>query len=73
MRQYKLFCFGWEYSPLDMAFRNSSTEMYPDIQFDLCFFSSSGIKNRKGFCISSLLDVEAKRLMLKNLLKKLYY
>lgn len=62
---HKLFCFGGEYSPDDMAFRNSGSEIYPDIQFDLCFFGSSGVKNRKGFCTSSLIDAEAKRRMLK--------
>lgn len=67
---HKLFCFGGEYSPDDMAFRNSGSEIYPDIQFDLCFFGSSGVKNRKGFCTSSLIDAEAKRRMLKNLLKQ---
>lgn len=69
--QHKLFCFGGEYSPADMAFRNSGSEMYPDIQFDLCFFGSSGVKNRKGFCTSSLIDAEAKRRMLKKATKKI--
>jgi len=68
---HKLFCFGGEYSPADMAFRNNGSEMYPDIQFDLCFFGSSGVKNRKGFCTSSLIDAEAKRRMLKKSTKKI--
>ena len=69
--QHKLFCFGGEYSPADMAFRNSGNEVFPDIQFDLCFFGSSGVKNRKGFCTSSLIDAEAKRRMLKKSTKKI--
>ncbi|MBO0454581.1 DeoR/GlpR family DNA-binding transcription regulator [Candidatus Enterococcus murrayae] len=69
--QHKLFCFGGEYSPADMAFRNSGSEMFPDIQFDLCFFGSSGVINRKGFCTSSLIDAEAKRRMLKKSTKNI--
>ena len=68
---HKLFCFGGEYSTADMAFRNSGNEIYPDIQFDLCFFGSSGVKNRKGFCTSSLIDAETKRRMLKKSTKKI--
>lgn len=68
---HQLFCFGGEYSPADMAFRNSGNESYPDIQFDLCFFGSSGVKNRKGFCTSSLIDAETKRQMLKKSTKKI--
>lgn len=68
---HKLFCFGGEYSPADMAFRNSGRELYPDIQFDVCFLGSSGVKNRKGFCTSSLIDAEAKRRMLKKTNKKI--
>ncbi|WP_413538069.1 DeoR/GlpR family DNA-binding transcription regulator [Enterococcus malodoratus] len=68
---HKLFCFGGEYSPADMAFRNSGNEILPDIHFDLCFFGSSGVKNRKGFCTSSLIDAEAKRRMLKKSTKKI--
>ncbi|MGH1646986.1 DeoR/GlpR family DNA-binding transcription regulator [Enterococcus gilvus] len=71
LSQHKLFCFGGEYSPADMAFRNNGSEIYPDIQFDLCFFGSSGVKNRKGFCTSSLIDAEAKRRMLKKSTKKI--
>ena len=49
-----------------MAFRSETgRETYPDIHFDLCFFGSSGVKNRKGFCTSSLVDAEAKRKMLR--------
>lgn len=54
-----------------MAFRNSGNEVFPDIQFDLCFFGSSGVKNRKGFCTSSLIDAEAKRRMLKKSTQKI--
>lgn len=68
---HKLFCFGGEYSPADMAFRNSGQEILPDIQFDVCFFGSSGVKNRKGFCTSSLIDAESKRRMLKKSTKKI--
>lgn len=63
--------FGGQYSASDMAFRNDTgKEMYPDVQFDLCFFGSSGVKNRKGFCTSSLVDAESKRMMLRKSLKK---
>lgn len=46
---HKLFCFGGEYSPDDMAFRNSGSEIYPDIQFDLCFSAPAGLKIVKVF------------------------
>lgn len=63
--------FGGQYSAGDMAFRNDTgKEMYPDVQFDLCFFGSSGVKNRKGFCTSSLVDAESKRMMLRKSIKK---
>lgn len=64
--EHLLHCFGGQYSPEDMAFRSETgRETYPDIHFDLCFFGSSGVKNRKGFCTSSLVDAEAKRKMLR--------
>ncbi|GCF95064.1 DeoR family transcriptional regulator [Enterococcus florum] len=69
---HSIHCFGGQYSAGDMAFRNDTgREMYPDVQFDLCFFGSSGVKNRKGFCTSSLIDAEAKRLMLRKSTKKI--
>ncbi|MBV7390428.1 DeoR/GlpR family DNA-binding transcription regulator [Enterococcus sp. ALS3] len=67
-----LYSFGGQYNAEDMTFRNDTgKEMYPDIQFDVCFFGSSGVKNRNGFCTSSLADAEAKRLMLKKSSKKI--
>ncbi|MBO1308176.1 DeoR/GlpR transcriptional regulator [Enterococcus sp. 669A] len=70
--QHLIHCFGGQYSAGDMAFRNDTgKEMYPDVQFDLCFFGSSGVKNRKGFCTSSLIDAESKRMMLRKSTKKI--
>ncbi|EOH87934.1 DeoR/GlpR family DNA-binding transcription regulator [Enterococcus pallens] len=69
--RHLIHSFGGQYSASDMAFRNDTgKEMYPDVQFDLCFFGSSGVKNRKGFCTSSLVDAESKRMMLRKSLKK---
>jgi DeoR family transcriptional regulator of aga operon len=63
---HTIHCFGGQYYSEDMAFRNDlGKEMYPDIHFDICFFGSSGVKNRQGFCTSSLVDAEAKRMMLR--------
>lgn len=63
---HTIHCFGGQYYSEDMAFRNDlGKEMYPDVHFDICFFGSSGVKNRQGFCTSSLVDAEAKRIMLR--------
>jgi DeoR/GlpR family transcriptional regulator of sugar metabolism len=70
--EHALHCFGGQYSAEDMAFRNEAgKEMYPDIHFDVCFFGSSGVKNRQGFCTSSLVDAQAKRMMLRKSTKNI--
>lgn len=69
---HNLYCFGGKYSDNDMSFQNNTTaEIFPDIQLDLCFFGSSGVKNRKGFCTSSLVDAEIKRKLLNKSTKKI--
>ncbi|MCB5952444.1 DeoR/GlpR family DNA-binding transcription regulator [Enterococcus sp. BWT-B8] len=70
--QHQIYCFGGRYAFNDMAFHNdTSIELYPDIQLDLCFFGSSGVQNREGFCTSSLVDAEIKRKLLKKSAKKI--
>lgn len=69
---HQLYCFGGHYAFEDMAFRNdTSAELYADIQLDVCFFGSSGVQHRQGFCTSSLMDAELKRKLLKKSTKKI--
>lgn len=69
---HTIHCFGGVYSSNDMSFQNDTgKEMYPDIHLDICFFGSSGVANRKGFCTSSLVDAESKRILLRKSTKKI--
>lgn len=69
---HTIHCLGGEYSPSDMSFKNESgREVYSDIVLDVCFFGSSGVSKRNGFCTSSLADADAKRKMLKRTTKKI--
>lgn len=62
-----LYCFGGKYSYADLSFQNqTAVALYPDVKLDICFFGSSGVLNRNGFCTSSFTDAVIKR----NLLKK---
>lgn len=69
---HQIYCFGGRYTANDMAFQNdTSIELYPDIQLDICFFGSSGVQGREGFCTSSLVDAELKRRLMKKSTKKI--
>lgn len=69
---HQIYCLGGRYAANDMAFQNdTSVELYPDIQLDLCFFGSSGVQGREGFCTSSLIDAELKRTLMKKSTKKI--
>ncbi|GHU43622.1 DeoR family transcriptional regulator [Bacilli bacterium] len=67
-----LYCFGGKYAYSDMSFQNdTSDELYPDIKLDLCFFGSSGVLNRNGFCTSSFTDAVIKRKLLEKSSQKI--
>lgn len=54
---------GGYYNADDMAFQNQNRDVMADIQLDISFFGSSGVKNRQGTCSSSFTDAEAKQQM----------
>lgn len=61
-----IYCLGGKLSFEDMAFHGSlAGEPFPNIQMDICFMGSSGVKNRNGFCTSSFSDAEIKRQFLR--------
>lgn len=67
-----LYCFGGKFSYEDLAFQGDfRSELYANIQLDFCFFGSSGVKGRAGFCTSSFTDAELKRNLLKRSTKKI--
>ncbi|MBL1226424.1 DeoR/GlpR family DNA-binding transcription regulator [Enterococcus sp. BWR-S5] len=69
---HQIYCFGGRYAANDMAFQNdTSIDLYPDIQLDICFFGSSGVQGRGGFCTSSLVDADIKRRLMKKSTKKI--
>jgi DeoR/GlpR family transcriptional regulator of sugar metabolism len=54
---------GGYYNVDDMAFQNQNRDAMSDLQLDISFFGSSGVKNRQGTCSSSFTDAEAKQQM----------
>lgn len=66
-----IYCLGGKLSFEDMAFHGSlAGEPFPNIQMDICFMGSSGVKNRNGFCTSSFSDAEIKRQFLRKSMTK---
>lgn len=66
-----VYCLGGKFSYEDMAFHGSlAGEPFPNIQMDICFMGSSGVKGRNGFCTSSFVDAEIKRQYLRKSTKK---
>lgn len=69
---HSVYCLGGYYSDPHMAFQNDSKiDLYPDIHLEVSFFGSGGVKNRAGFCTSSLVDAEQKRNLLQKTGKKI--
>lgn len=67
-----LYSFGGKYSDEDMSFQSElGFDTYPDVHMDICFFGSSGVQNRNGFCTSSFVDAELKRKLMKKSTKKI--
>jgi len=63
---HSVYCFGGFYSDPHMAFQNDSKiDLYPDIRLDVSFFGSGGVKNRNGFCTSTLIDADLKRTLIE--------
>lgn len=54
---------GGYYNADDMAFQSQSHDTMADLQLNISFFGSTGVKNRQGTCSSSFTDAEAKQQM----------
>lgn len=65
--QQEIYCPGGKYSLNDMSFQaNYFKNFFEQLHLDYCFIGSSGVKNRRGICSTSLADAEMKRIMVEN-------
>ncbi|BDR59183.1 DeoR/GlpR family DNA-binding transcription regulator [Xylocopilactobacillus apicola] len=59
----EFFSPGGYYNYNDMSFQNIENPALPNIQLDISFFGSSGVKNSEGLCSSSFTDAAFKKQM----------